>query len=165
MSQEQPECRAAVWTDGRFSPAVLAALDQVITLAAAESGGKRLILVGYSGGGTAAALIAARRVDVDGLVTVAAPLDLKAWTSHHNISSLTASIDPATAVAALRGLRQLHVAGTEDATVPANFVVDFARRVGAPALVLQGLDHNGQWSKQWPEIWQAFLNAGHPPKG
>jgi pimeloyl-ACP methyl ester carboxylesterase len=60
-----------------------------------RSGSTRLTLVGYSGGGTIAVLLAARRSDVAEVITVAANLDVGYWTQRDGLSPLTGSLDPA----------------------------------------------------------------------
>jgi len=49
-------------------------------------------LIGYSGGGATAALIAARRDDISRLITVAGNLDHDKWTQLHTITPLTHSL-------------------------------------------------------------------------
>jgi esterase/lipase len=53
-------------------------MDAAVTALKRASGASRLRLVGYSGGGVMAMLLAARRDDVAQVVTIAAPLRLAA---------------------------------------------------------------------------------------
>ncbi len=55
---------------------------------------KSLTVVGYSGGGAIAALLAAERDDIDRLVTVADNLDYRAWTSKNRMKPLKGSLSP-----------------------------------------------------------------------
>ena len=84
---------------------------------------RQLRLVGYSGGGTLAALLAARRADVCQLITVASNLDIERWASHHKVSPLWGSENPASYGAALQHLPQYHLIGGDDQVVPATIVL------------------------------------------
>ena len=88
-------CNKAYWTDGRFSPSVIASSQEAINILMQQFGAKKLQLIGYSGGGAVAALIAAQRNDVIGLLTVAGNLDHKSWTREHRITPLRSSLNPA----------------------------------------------------------------------
>ena len=78
--EDARNCRQAYWTDRRFATEVIEASDQAIGVLKQRVGASRLVLVGYSGGGAVAALVAARRDDVVQLITVAGNLDHRAWT-------------------------------------------------------------------------------------
>ena len=61
---DKRECARAYWTEQRFSPAVIAASLEAISQLKQRYGAQRLVLVGYSGGGAVASLVAAQRGDV-----------------------------------------------------------------------------------------------------
>lgn len=79
---------------------------------------KEFVLVGYSGGGAVAALLASMREDVSAIVTVASNLDTDAWTSYHNISALHGSLNPAHFAYKLENIPQYHLVGKRDDVVP-----------------------------------------------
>lgn len=110
-------CDPAHWTGSRFSDEVLTAYDRLIDRYAA---GSPVMLVGFSGGGVIAADLALRRDDAAGLVTLAAPLDLDAWTGHHAVPSLAATQSSARRLARLARLDipALYLFGAADRTVP-----------------------------------------------
>lgn len=145
-------CEPRFWTTYRYSEAVLASINEAIDQLKQSSNTPRLGLVGYSGGGVVAALLAQRREDVDWLVTVAANLDHAAWTEWHGDTPLSGSLNPATDMTALAGLPQLHVAGGEDEIVPVELTADFVRRLpdNTPAelIVIDNAGHH-----DWPAIW------------
>lgn len=124
-----PACAPADWTTGRFSEAAVAATAAAVDALKARSGAARVRLVGWSGGGTLAALVAARRSDVAGLVTVAAPLDLGAWTAWHGATPLQ-GLDPARGPGATAP--QLHLIGAFDTVVPPAFAKAPAERLAGP---------------------------------
>ena len=87
-------CDTSFWTTHRFAESVVAALDGAIDRALPPSPRRRLTLIGYSGGGGLAVLLAARRSDVVAVVTVAGNIAHGVWTSHHKVSPLKGSLDP-----------------------------------------------------------------------
>jgi pimeloyl-ACP methyl ester carboxylesterase len=142
-------CEPSLWSERRFAPPVVRALDAGLDRLLADSGARRLELVGYSGGGVLATLLAARRDDVARLVTVAAPLDLAAWLDHHGLGPL-ASDDPARLAAPrLDAVPQVHLVGERDRTVPPALLSGYAaRHPGARIVTVPGLDH-GDWTEGW----------------
>ncbi|CAO3454738.1 alpha/beta hydrolase [Azospirillum largimobile] len=149
-------CSTRIWTSHRFAPEVIGALGRALDEAKRQSGADRLVLVGYSGGGVAAALLAARRSDVAALVTVVAPLDLAAWAAAKRLTPLTGSLDPARETGRLAVVPQWHIAGGNDRVVPPDVVRGFGTLVGAPVRVVPGMEHDGDWPALWPSLRAAF---------
>ncbi|WP_180279976.1 alpha/beta hydrolase [Azospirillum oleiclasticum] len=146
-------CPSRLWTSHRFAPEVIDALGSAIDAAKRETGAARVLLGGVSGGGVAAALLAGRREDVDGLITMAAPLDHAAWTAHHGVSPLSGSLDPTVWGDRLRRLPQLHAAGADDSVVPPALVIRFTERVGLPQpMVVSGQGHEDDWTGVWGHL-------------
>src|SRR5690606_19668333 len=69
-----PGCQPLLWTDRRFSAEVLDSLDAALTRIKATYGNQTFELIGYSGGGALALLLAARRDDVALVQTLAGNL-------------------------------------------------------------------------------------------
>ncbi|MET0962642.1 MAG: alpha/beta hydrolase [Noviherbaspirillum sp.] len=149
-------CAPAYWTDARFAPEVVAAAGKAVDQLKARAGAGRLVLVGYSGGGAVAALVAAGRRDVDMLVTVAGNLDHRAWTAHHGVPPLTGSLNPADAWQALVGLPQRHLLGSEDRTINrasiASYIARFAPAQQPQLRIIDGYDHQCCWARDWPAL-------------
>ncbi len=151
-----PACRTADWTGRRYAPEILGSVDAALDQLKRQSGARTLVLVGYSGGGAIAALLAARRPDVAALITVVADLDLDYWTRRDDLSPLVGSLDPAEAAPALGRLPQAHFAGSDDAVVGPDVTRAYLRHLppGAPArlLVIPGFTHACCWSRDWPAL-------------
>jgi pimeloyl-ACP methyl ester carboxylesterase len=149
-------CMPRWWTNERLSPAVVDAFQQLIEAARLRTHSDRIGLVGYSGGGALAALLAERRRDVAWLVTVAANLDLDAWVRLHGVEPLIGSLDPVGEIAALAGLPQTHFVGAEDRVVPPPIVEGFLARLprDAPArlVVMPEFNHSCCWAVSWPRL-------------
>ncbi|TDR71087.1 alpha/beta hydrolase [Paludibacterium purpuratum] len=157
IDAEATHCAVAYWTDRRFSEEVVAATDRAIGVLKQEAGATDLTLVGYSGGGAIAALVAARRNDVDRLVTVAGNLDHSAWTAQHRVQPLEGSLNPVDEVAALQRVRQWHFVGAQDTIVPPDLVTAFVARFPPgrrPTVIIEPLfDHRCCWAAQWSSLW------------
>jgi len=145
-------CPARYWTEARLSPEVVVATNQAIDVLMAKYGASRLTLVGYSGGGAVAALIASRRNDVDQLITVAGNLDHRAWTNHHRVQPLDGSLNPADEVDKLLNVDQWHLVGSEDRVIPPSLVKAFTERFPSsrrPVVEdMVGFDHQFCWVQQ-----------------
>jgi pimeloyl-ACP methyl ester carboxylesterase len=119
---------------------------------ALDAGPRRpLVLVGYSGGGALALLIADRVAAVKAVVTLAANLDLAGWTELHGYEALTDSLDPLSVRRLPTGC-EIHIAAAHDSVVPPSLVRNaVARRPGALLWVESG-DHACCWADRWPGI-------------
>ena len=151
-------CRKVFWTSARFAPEVIASSNQAVGELMHRVGATRLILVGYSGGGAVAALVAARRNDVVRLVTVAGNLDHRVWSKLHHISPLRGSLNAADAWRSLVRIPQLHYVGGRDKNVTRAVTDSYAKRFPSdqqPEIeVLPNFDHICCWVKQWGSIWK-----------
>jgi pimeloyl-ACP methyl ester carboxylesterase len=149
-------CADRLWTSERMSPEIVSVYQQLLDDALNQTGSTKLALIGYSGGGALAALLAERRRDVAWLVTVAADLDLAEWTRLRKLAPLSGSLDPADDEAAIAGLPQVHFAGGDDDVVPPAVAQSFLRRlrgVGAARLVIvPHFDHGCCWVASWPQL-------------
>lgn len=150
---ELASCYYKNWTTGRFSPEVIEAVDNVISGVKISTGIRRVRLVGFSGGGVVAALVAARRQDVDSLVTVAAPLDVAAWSAFHQINPLRDSLNPTDFIRELSQIRQVHLVGEKDMIVPPAYAKAIQVRMPfARYIIVPGYTHVCCWAENWPEF-------------
>jgi len=149
-------CDPVYWSARRYGDEVIAALNGAIDQAKQRTGAQTVSLIGYSGGGTVAVLIAARRRDVTRLVTIVPVLDHGAWTAHHKVSPLTGSLNPVDVAASLGYLPQRHFFGAVDEIAPRRLSENFFARLpsSTPAQVsiIEGFDHNCCWVAEWPGL-------------
>lgn len=150
---ELASCYYKNWTTGRFSPEAIEAADNVVSAVTASTGVRRVRLVGFSGGGVVAALVAARRQDVDSLVTVAAPLDVAAWSAFHKIDPLRDSLNPMDFIRELSQIRQVHWVGEKDTIVPPAYAKAVQTKMPfAKYIIVPGYTHQCCWIENWPEL-------------
>ena len=147
-------CLPRYWTQARFAPEVVDALNRAIS--ASVHPGSPIGLIGFSGGGALAALVAARREDVQWLITIAGNLDHQLWTSLHAVTPLTESLNPADVAGRLSALPQVHWSGAEDAVVPAAVARSYLSRMPsanrALVAVEPGFGHHCCWAQRWPKL-------------
>ena len=163
-AQHQRNCLPQYWTGARYSAAVVEATSQALDQLKQQYQAQQLVLVGYSGGGTLAALSAIRRDDVRALVTVAANLDHRSWTQWHGVSSLDDSLTVTDHLALLAQIPQWHLLGENDHMVPPalteNLVRSFKKHaVDSHNIQLQTwpeTDHTCCWPIRWPEFIQQY---------
>jgi len=148
-------CNVSDWTSRRFSSAVIDAMDNALSQAVTRYPGVKLELVGYSGGGNIAALLAARRTDVSSLRTVAGNLDVAYVNALHHVTGMPDAVSAIDSASALRTLPQIHFSGDADKTVPPTVARRFQRAVGgncAQVEVVSGMAHGSEWAAIWPQL-------------
>ncbi len=149
-------CRRSDWTSHRFSADIVKASSQAIDTLKEHFGAQHLTLIGYSGGGAIAALVAAQRDDVSKLITVAGNLDHALWARQHKVTPLEGSLNPADQWSKLVDIPQLHFVGGEDKIVSAAIVNSFSNRfpIGKRPLVkiIPGFDHSCCWKERWQKL-------------
>lgn len=151
------DCEETYWTDKRFSEEVIQSVDQAIDWFVKKSQSSGVDLVGYSGGGAVAALVAARRTDVKSLRTVAGNLDPKGLNEYHHVSPLDVeSLDPMGVAAKIATIPQYHFIGDGDKVVPALLAENYLKQSGAGnclhVMNVSGADHANGWTENWPRL-------------
>jgi len=155
QKNEQRNCNTRYWTSHRFAVEVIESSNAAIDQLKREAGARHLKLVGYSGGGAVAALVAAHRTDVVALITVAGNLDHAAWTSMHKITPLSGSLNAADASARLQSIPQRHYVGQKDTIIGEGVARSYVARFGSPGpaiIVMPDFDHHCCWTAAWPSL-------------
>lgn len=146
------ECDPKYWSTHRYSEEVITAINDVINQ---NLFGSKIGLVGFSGGGSIAVLLAARRQDIAWLVTIGANLDHDFWTNLHDVTPLAGSLNPADYAAIIQELPQLHLTGEKDKIVPSTVTrayLDKTTNHGNIRLkTIPEFDHQCCWVDIWPQ--------------
>jgi hypothetical protein len=153
-------CPRKYWTQSRFSPEVVQATSQAIDALKSQLSVHSLVLVGYSGGGTLAALVAAQRHDVIRLLTVASVLDTTTWAERMRLSPLLGSSNPALEIERWVSIPQRHLIGDKDKTIPLNIWEEQKRWLQGASVtfeIIHGFDHRCCWSEIWAERSKLWL--------
>lgn len=157
-------CDVTYWTDRRFAEDVIrstsAAIDALIRP------GQHIHLVGYSGGGAVAAMIAARRADVLSLRTVAGNLDHDALSLYHDVSPMVGSLNPRDVAQQLVGLPQFHYVGDRDKVVPPLVSASYLHAMGdtrcAAMIHVGGASHDDGWVEFWRDAAKRMPKCRFP---
>lgn len=149
-------CSPFFWTLSRYADFIIASLDTAIDSLKREAGATHVRLVGVSGGGTLAVLVAAKRDDVTGIVTVGANLDHDLWTERLGLTPLVDSLNPIEITEMVEDIPQVHFLGAEDEVVTRaeidSFVAHMTDDSRVEIVVVPGYDHICCWAERWPAL-------------
>jgi hypothetical protein len=150
------DCDSRYWSALRFAPEVVESMDGAIDRLKEKSGAKYVELVGYSGGGAIAVLVAARRHDVIALRTVAGNLNTRAFCDYHHVSQMDGSVNPIDVAPQVVHVPQRHFIGSKDKIVPFVIAETFVKMEGDKnnerITVVDDVSHNDGWPKRWREL-------------
>lgn len=148
-------CDPLHWTQGRYGEPVVASMVEALVNFAKErqlSPNLRWVLIGFSGGGTLATLMAERLPGTSAVITIAGNLDIDAWATHHGYRALDPSLNPVERPALRSDIVQIHLRGGRDTNIPGRFAREFmARQPRAREVVEPAFDHACCWEEIWPD--------------
>jgi pimeloyl-ACP methyl ester carboxylesterase len=147
-------CKPELWTSGRYSDTVVSAMAEALRAYVSAHELRTVTLVGHSGGGTLAVLIASRVAAVTQVITLAANLDIVAWAHLHGYLPLDSSLNPSELPPLAPHIRELHLLGARDLDVPAQTASRYLDRISPSAVMtFDEYDHACCWERDWKRIW------------
>ena len=156
-------CDTDNWTFGRYSSAVVASLNQAIDQALKRLKAQDIVLIGHSGGGTLAMLLAQQRQDVKAVITLAANLDHNAWSREMGYVPLHNSEDLQSYPHLPVEVQRFHYAAAKDKYVPAELVAAAAAQdPWAKFFLMENFDHHCCWQKIWPKVLRNLQTQPSP---
>jgi len=143
-------CNKTLWTNKRYSPIVVDNMAVAINQYMLQRNFHQVKLFGFSGGGTLAMLLAPRITNISTVVTVAGNLDIDTWTMHHGYLPLTGSLNPAKQPPLPLHIRQLHLLGLQDKSVPPYITKPVInKQKNAQYIELKRANHQCCWNSIW----------------
>lgn len=159
FSHTEP-CHNKFWTSHRYSAPVVESMASALVQWLETTDFSEIALIGYSGGGTLAVLIAPYIDQVKTVVTVAANLDVKSWSELHGYMPISGSLNPVSGPLLPSSIRQFHFTGGKDDNVPPFITDAFVKsRNGGQAIVYSDFDHQCCWAEAWPAILEKIQSC------
>lgn len=146
------KCNNAYWTTKRLSDEVVSSINAAIT---DISHGNPVDLIGYSGGGGAAVLIAARNPNIRSIITIAGNLDHVRFNQYHKVRPMIGSLNPIDVAMKVRNIPQTHYSGAEDLIVPSFITDNFIQSAHSSCVkqeIIPKVSHDSGWDKSWNYI-------------
>ncbi len=157
------QCSPKYWTTHKYAEKIIEQINGAISKLVAKYQSKEITLVGYSGGGTIAALIAARRHDVKQLITVAGNLDHAFHTQLFKITPLYASLNPPDYAKQLSTIKQIHFVGQKDTIIPKSIAMSYKKKINADSknliqiIQIKDTGHGCCWEKVWQDLLITYV--------
>ncbi len=158
----EKNCRSDYWTTKRLAPEVVASMDEAITQIKQRADIDKIRLVGYSGGGAIAAILAATRDDVIDLRTVAGNLDIEVFARHHKVTPLVGSMNPVDFADSLANMPQMHFVGEKDDIITRAITESYVNRLKEYDADLRCVKvrriRNASHATGWETVWQRYAD-------
>lgn len=149
-------CSNKYWTNYRFSSDVIQSYNEVLDNIRDRFGVSGFNLVGFSGGGAVAVLVASGRADVVSIRTVAGNLDHVTLNRRKRVSPLTGSLNAVDVAAKVSDIPQIHFIGTQDKIISQYIPEIFRTRAGRTDCIdiqrVSGVSHTGGWTNVWRNL-------------
>jgi len=149
-------CSSKYWSSHRYSENVIESMSEAITKIKSQTSATSIDIIGFSGGGVIAMLVAAQRDDIHKIITVAANIDHESWSEWHGISKLSGSQTPLNYLAELKGIKQQHFWGSKDEVVPYEtqllFIENSKNNAAFKYKVVPDFTHDCCWLEQWSDL-------------
>ena len=160
--EKNPKCGYPYWTDRRFAPEVIDSVSAAIDIGKKRASAEELEIIGYSGGGAVAVLVAARRSDVSGIRTVAGNLDHSVWTQHHKVDPLRGSLNAADVAEKVAHIPQIHYVGSKDDNIGHYVAESFRAKAGRDNCIKVEIVGGATHSNGWEQAWSGLINVAIP---
>lgn len=144
-------CHPSLWTRARYSQQVVDVMVNALLSQPQLAAYDEWVLIGHSGGGALAYLMAQQLPKVNKVITISSNLDVSAWVDHHQYAPLDRSLDPAK-IDSPKPLKLFYLAGGKDKNVPLELNQTFLNNVNATIILREEYDHNCCWEKEWQKI-------------
>ena len=148
-------CETRYWTTARYSREIITAIELSIQDVLNQYDVPAIDLVGFSGGGAVAVLLAKRFSKVQSLRTVAGNIDHVALMRQKKVTPLSGSLDPAKIAPSLKDLPQTHFVGEDDDIVPPwlarRFVDKYTGTRCAKVILIEDAEHQEGWEALWQD--------------
>lgn len=149
-------CSEDFWKSKRFSNEVIDSYNTALDEISARYNIHGFNLIGYSGGGAVASLLATHRRDILSVRTVAGTLDTNSYTQVNKTAVLDGSLNPLDTASNLAFIPQFHFVGGQDAITPPSILHNYLQALPPTrcvrTMLVQEAGHEDGWVEKWPEL-------------
>ncbi|MGH1470354.1 MAG: alpha/beta fold hydrolase [Cellvibrionaceae bacterium] len=146
-------CNQKWWTSHRYSKQVVDEMDEALTQLKNVFNIEKMVLVGHSGGGALAMLLANKRKhndEIEAVITLAGNLDHTTWTNYFHYLPLHGSLNVIDEPPLPSNIIRWHFAGNKDTTVPIEIIREVTQKdEDAKLIELENVDHTCCWHSRW----------------
>ena len=162
-------CSVKYWTSHRMAKEVIDSYQQIITGVASHHGFSAVQLVGFSGGGGVAGLVAYqlklnRQLRVESFRSVAGNLDHRYWTKELALIPMAGSLNASDIASRINDIPQLHFIGRNDRVISANISRRYQEQAGDTRCVTiseQQASHVRGWVALWSQLSKLKASCVH----
>lgn len=151
-------CTKKYWTTHRYAPEIIDSLNHTINHIKSNTDITSFNLVGFSGGGNIAGLLAMQRDDIESIRSVAGNLDNDFFTKYHKVSDMPYSLNMADYADKLSSTPQIHYISENDAFVPSEITKSYLNKLPhkncTKVINVKNTTHLEGWDKRWPDLLQ-----------
>jgi pimeloyl-ACP methyl ester carboxylesterase len=145
---EKP-CHPSYWDRKRFAPNVISSMNEALEFLKQHYRIRGFDVVGYSGGGAIALLLAQQRTDIHSITTIAGHLDTLSVSQYHGLSPLDGSLNPADKAFLTAHIPQTHYVGDRDQIIPPvmirNYIQALPKGHKARIMTVPDATHDDGW--------------------
>ncbi len=159
MEIDSAVCKESYWSDKRMSDEVVSAMNDAIVNITHKA---PVDLVGFSGGGGIALLVAAKNPQIKSVLTIAGNLDHVAFNQYHHARPMLGSLNPIDYATKIRNIPQLHFSGGKDKVIPAFIGDKFVKASNSKCVhheVIPDVEHQYGWDRYWSYVLSAPLKC------
>lgn len=146
-----PNCSVATWTSDRFSSNIMVSMNAGLDAIKHQFGVDWFELVGHSGGGAVALILAGMRDDVVQVQAIAGNVDPVYWTALQHLTPLNHPVTPLQYKERLKSIPQRLFVGSEDTIVPPAVAHEYASRLDGQCIEITttSADHQNGYQAAW----------------
>lgn len=144
-------CNKDYWSKKRFSIEVIKSFNELLDGLKVKNKYKKFELIGFSGGGAIATLLASKRSDVIKITTIAGNLNHKLVNKIHNVSLMKESLNPIDIAEKISNIKQIHYIGEKDKIITREIVESYlisSKNIdNIKVVVIDDATHTKGWNK------------------
>ncbi len=154
--ETQMHCQKIYWSDKRMSTEIIDSINEVIKKIAGDK--SPINLIGFSGGGGVATLLAQQNKNVQSIITISGNLDHEAFNKFHRTRPMIGSLNPINIAKKINNIPQLHLAGGRDTIVRPFIAEDYVTASGNNKCVKYTIYPNATHTTGWHQPWKEIIS-------